>query len=98
MAKRIVISVIGAAPLNEDRGTGQAAVDRMIEHWRRKLDLVLPDRPDLIVVPECCDRYAGWTVDQALAYGLFVFHDEYTDLAIHAPRLSAGGVRVRRPM
>ncbi len=68
MANRVVISVIGAASLAEDQGRGQAASARMIDHWQRKFDLVLPDRPDLILVPECCDRYAGQTIDQVHDY------------------------------
>ncbi|MDF2716476.1 MAG: carbon-nitrogen hydrolase family protein [Paenibacillus sp.] len=34
----------------------QEAVDKVISYWREKLRQVLPDRPDLIVLPECCDR------------------------------------------
>jgi predicted amidohydrolase len=40
----------------------------MIDYWRGKLDRVLPDRPDLIVVPECCDRCANHSVEQAHDY------------------------------
>ena len=52
----------------EDRGAGRSAVDRMIEHWREEFDAVLPDRPDLIVVPECCDRYQHHDDSRASAY------------------------------
>lgn len=34
----------------------QVAVDKVISYWREKLKQVLPDNPDLIVLPECCDR------------------------------------------
>lgn len=34
----------------------QEAVDKVISYWREKLKQVLPDRPDIIVLPECCDR------------------------------------------
>lgn len=57
MANYVKISTIGARPPAGNPGTGQAAVDRMIAHWKSRLAQVLPDRPDLIVVPECCDRY-----------------------------------------
>ena len=57
MANRIKISVIGASGPAEDRGNGQGAVDHLIDYWRQQFDQVLPDGPDLIVVPECCDQY-----------------------------------------
>lgn len=34
----------------------QETVERMIRYWERQLEQVLPDRPDIIVLPECCDR------------------------------------------
>jgi len=48
----------------------QAVVDFMMEFWRGKLGQVLPDKPDLIVVPECCDRPAseGFSLEKRLAY------------------------------
>lgn len=40
----------------------------MIAHWKREFSQVLPDRPDLILVPEACDRPAGLPLDKRLAY------------------------------
>ena len=68
MANYVKISTIGPRPLTENPGTGQAAVDRMIEFWKKELDQVLPDRPDLIVVPEVCDRYPAHSIEERLAY------------------------------
>jgi predicted amidohydrolase len=70
MARHVKISVIGCGQEALPPGvTGQAAVDRMIEFWNRKFDEVLPDRPDLIVVPEVCDCPAGLSFkDQADYY------------------------------
>ncbi|NOZ28396.1 MAG: carbon-nitrogen hydrolase family protein [Chloroflexi bacterium] len=68
MANYVKISTIGARPVAGNPGTGQAAVDRMIEHWRDRFAQVLPDRPDLILVPECCDRYPEHSVEERLAY------------------------------
>jgi len=68
MANYVKISTIGPRPLAENQGTGQAAVDRMIAFWQGKLDQVLPDRPDLIVVPEACDRYPVHSMAERLAY------------------------------
>ena len=39
--------------------TTQKAVDLVIAHWKEKFAHVLPDKPDLIVVPEVCDQPAG---------------------------------------
>src|SRR5690606_27521106 len=47
---------------------GSALIDRMIAHWQERLDQVLPDRPDLIVLPEMCDRYSGQNREQMLEY------------------------------
>jgi hypothetical protein len=43
-------------------------VEKMIAHWRREFAQVLPDRPDLIVVPEACDRPSGLSLDKRLEY------------------------------
>ena len=67
MAKRVSISTIGAAP---PRGTPplDEAADRMMAHWRAELAQVLPDKPDLIVVPEACDRFPEQPKEERLAY------------------------------
>ena len=56
MARRIEISTIGPGRLDGEAADTKA-VDRMIAHWRTQFEQVLPDRPDLIVVPEFCDQY-----------------------------------------
>jgi len=69
MARRVKISTIGAAAIKAPAGMDdQALVDNMIQHWRRQLDQVLPDRPDLIVVPEVCDRYNGHSRERVAQY------------------------------
>jgi predicted amidohydrolase len=57
MANYVRISTIGPRPaiVDVDQPLDQV-VDRMIEHWRGRIAQVLPDEPDLIVVPEVCDR------------------------------------------
>jgi hypothetical protein len=40
----------------------------MIRHWKEELAFVLADKPDLIVVPEACDSYSGYTVAESKAY------------------------------
>ena len=46
----------------------QAVVGQVIAHWRREFSQVLPDRPDLIVVPEACDRVGGLSRERLLEY------------------------------
>jgi predicted amidohydrolase len=69
MARKITISALGPRPITgEPSRPHQQAIDEMIQHWRAQMDLVLPDRPDLIVVPEACDRYPNYTMEQRLDY------------------------------
>ncbi len=68
MANRVRISTIGAGAAPGNPGTGAEAVARMIEHWRGHFAAVLPDRPDLILVPECCDRYPAHSLAERQDY------------------------------
>jgi predicted amidohydrolase len=57
MANRIKISCVAPSALRLDADlTAEEAVQQMIAHWREQLSRVLPDRPDIIVLPEACDR------------------------------------------
>jgi predicted amidohydrolase len=72
MANRITISAVGPNPPTGFRGiAGQAAVDAMQQHWTREIAQVLPDKPDLVVVPEACDRFPEHTREERLAYYRF---------------------------
>jgi len=65
----VKIATIGSRPLSVDAGTEpQKVVDKMIAHWRNRFAQVLPDRPDLIVVPEACDRPSGFSLEKRLEY------------------------------
>ena len=44
-------------PLNTDP---EVIVNKMIGFWQERIERVLPDRPDLIVLPEACDRPADF--------------------------------------
>ncbi|MBB6635777.1 carbon-nitrogen hydrolase family protein [Cohnella thailandensis] len=71
MAKPVTISCLGPRPLAIASGTpATEATDRMIRHWRDQLEKVLPDRPDLIVLPEACDRPdpLGFPLEEQLPY------------------------------
>ena len=68
---KVTISCVGPPPYVEDPATpNERIVERMIERWKRELDQVLPDRPDLIVLPEACDRPVGegFTWDRQAEY------------------------------
>jgi len=61
MANRVRISTIGAAPLGLQPTVDVAeALDLVRKQWEKEIRQVLPDRPDLIVLPEACDLPGHW--------------------------------------
>lgn len=57
MARKVKISVISSpAPAVDPSAPLQTVVETMADYWRDQITQVLPDKPDLIVLPECCDR------------------------------------------
>ncbi len=65
----VKIATIGAVTPQFEQGTSpQKMVDGMIEFWKRELAQVLPDQPDLIVLPEACDRPRGLETKQQFEY------------------------------
>ena len=63
------IATIGPRPVRVDANAEpQKIVERVISHWRGRFAQVLPDKPDLIVVPEACDRPSGLSMEKRLAY------------------------------
>lgn len=61
MARNVMISAIGARPPTvraDESHTG--AVEIMIRHLLSQIEQVLPDQPDLIVLPEACDVPANY--------------------------------------
>ena len=69
-SKRVItIATIGSGPLSVGADTDPARVVKlMIAHWQRKFAQVLPDKPDLIVVPEVCDRPGGLSPERQRQY------------------------------
>ncbi len=43
-------------------------IDRMIDSWDKKLKYVMPNKPDLIVLPEECDMYHNYPATRRLEY------------------------------
>lgn len=67
--RHVTIATIGPRPLSVDaKAEPQQVVERMIAHWQKELDQVLPDKPDLIVLPECCDRPSGLSEEKVREY------------------------------
>lgn len=57
MARHVTLATLSGFPLPLDGSTPPDRVtDIMIEHWRERLETVVHSRPDLIVLPEQCDR------------------------------------------
>ena len=69
MARNVIISLLGSAPYclpyQEDL---DHLVTEMERHWEKELSQVLCSKPDLIVVPEACDRYPNFTIEERLRY------------------------------
>jgi hypothetical protein len=66
---KITIASIGSeAPNLGAIQDPQEMVGQMIEFWQSKIEEVLPNRPDLIVLPEACDRPSGLTPEEQFNY------------------------------
>lgn len=69
MANFVKIAVIAAPPMELDgKPADKAAVKNMISYWKQKADRVLPDEPDLILIPECSDRPGGLESENRMSY------------------------------
>ena len=69
MARRVKVSAISAWPVSDDFSEGpDGAVKKMKAHWDNELSNVLCDKPDLVVIPELCDRFGTFTPEQNLIY------------------------------
>lgn len=71
MANYVRISVLSPSWLTDRPASNEQAVQRMVKHLTGRIAQVLPDRPDLIVLPETCDQYLyrpGETLPEAYYY------------------------------
>ena len=70
MAKYVTLSAIGANQfVFEGAAKNFAACEKAVkEHLKARIEEVLPDKPDLIVFPECANRYAPHTRPELKAY------------------------------
>jgi len=61
--KPVIVSTIGPQNVRLEPGLSHnQIVDAEVDFWQAKIGAVLPDRPDLIVLPEVCDRPANTEV------------------------------------
>ena len=51
----VTVATIGNVPPSEVNSDKQELVNHVIAFWEKELNQVLPDKPDLIVLPEFCD-------------------------------------------
>lgn len=80
-ASRLVkIATIGGRPsFSFDKTQGiQTSVNQMIAFWKKEINQVLPDKPDLILLPELCDVPNGLQPESWKAY-LRVRNTQITD-------------------
>ena len=69
MAKFVKISLLGfPALLNTFCGDHETHVQQMKTYLNNQLSNVLPDKPDLIVFPEACDRFPAFPMDVRKEY------------------------------
>ncbi|MCU6712570.1 carbon-nitrogen hydrolase family protein [Paenibacillus sp. J5C_2022] len=71
MANYVKISCLGPSPAIMDMKLPlNEVLQQMIQHWQKQLDHVLPDKPDIIVLPEACDRPESnyYTLERRLEY------------------------------
>jgi predicted amidohydrolase len=70
MSRFITVSSLGPSVLRT-KPYGQEAVNIMIDHWRNQIEKIIPDKPDLIVIPEVCDRFPAHSLEERKKYYQF---------------------------
>jgi hypothetical protein len=98
-AKRYVtVATIGNAPTAIKSDNKQDLVDQVISFWTKELKQVLPDKPDLIVLPEVCDlsgegdEYLKVRKNQVLDYLSGVAKNNQCYIAFGMKRLDSQGL------
>lgn len=66
--RTIVVSSLGPRPLQVKPESNEEALKIMQQHWKEQIAPVLPDKPDLIVLPEACDRFPAMSLEERFAY------------------------------
>ena len=82
MARNVRIASLALDPRPIGRKKPGQSTAEMMRNWlRRNIDQVMPDRPDLIVLPEACDRPSSITDEEFAQY-----YEERGSLVLDAVR------------
>jgi hypothetical protein len=69
MAKYVKVSALAAGLYSPaPKISPEGLVEETICYWQEQLEVALAQRPDLIVLPECCDWPFGFAKEKTLAY------------------------------
>jgi hypothetical protein len=97
-ANYITVATIGTSPSLDKKQDPQNLVNQVITFWKQELQQVLPDKPDLIVLPEFCDlsdagnEYLLVRKNQVLDYFASVAKSNHCYLAFGMKREDKNGV------
>jgi len=97
-ANYITVATIGASPSLDKNQDPQKLVNQVIAFWKRELNQVLPDKPDLIVLPEFCDlsgagdEYLRVRKNQVLDYFASIAKANHCYIAFGMKREESEGV------
>lgn len=106
MARHLTVSAVTADPYVIDPSSShQHVLDSLITHWSERIESVLPDRPDLIVLPEHGDRpvarrsplipFPREQIEDFTEYKGNQLRDALAEIAIdHATRIAYSGYRI----
>jgi len=96
-ARYVTVATIGNVPPVIKCENKQVIVDHVIAFWDKELKQVLPDKPDLIVLPEICDlsgegdEYLNVRKNQVLDYFLSVSRKNHCYIAFGMKRKDEKG-------
>ncbi|HNR40670.1 MAG TPA: carbon-nitrogen hydrolase family protein [Bacteroidales bacterium] len=97
-ARYVTIATIGNVPSVERNLQPEKMVDQVIAFWRNELNQVLPDKPDLILLPEFCDlsgageEYLNARKDRVLDFFASVARDHRCYIVFGTKRMNPEGI------
>lgn len=68
MSNYVTVCGLAPCPIPGAPESDAQALERVIEWWREHLEMAWPHEPDLIVLPEACDRYTAFSQERRRAY------------------------------
>jgi Carbon-nitrogen hydrolase len=93
----VTVATIGASPSMDKNQDPQKLIEQVIKFWEKELKQVLPDKPDLIVLPEYCDLsgagkdYLSVRKNQVLDYFASVAKNNQCYIAYGTKRIDSEG-------